>query len=805
MKSNVIIIIVFLWSNVSHCINVVLPFEAKWQFQEHVNGRSYKEKNWMPAVVPGSLYADLTTAGLLRNPLFACDESETNGFDGKSWVYQSAVFEIPGDLFAKKAIALRFNGLDTYARVFLNDREILVANNAHRSWQVDVKSFLKPKGNVLRIVFDSVIEKAHSELITLSYPLPGDSIRAVVRKPQFQFGWDWAPRLVGCGITKSIEWVAYDSAHLDHYYIEQLEVSESLAKLNFHFTGAAISSGNVQIEVECLYNGKSWSSSKFIEDSVWVSTMGIDISYPMLWWSNGMGNPNLTEFRCKVLFDNKIIFDEVVRTGLRSLVLTRELSGVGSTFGFELNGMPVFAKGANYVPLNYFMADAKRDDYVDFLSRCRDANINMIRVWGGGFYEKDVFYDLCDEYGIMVWQDFMFACSMYPANNSFIENVSEEATEQVIRLRNHPCIALWCGNNEVAEGWDRWGWKEGLSVANIDSLSAAYDRIFLQVLPQIVAKYSGSSYHHSSPLFGRGDKRSLSEGDMHDWGIWHDELPLEDLGRRVPRFMSEYGVQSYPSVEVLQMMSERNFSENDASVMRHQRHPRGFKLMRDYAERWYPGCADWDFRKYSIVTQAVQAEGILNAILRHRVSQPFCSGTLFWQLNDVCPAFSWSALDYAKNEKLLFSLLQEAYAPQTIAAFAENDSLKVFWISDRICDRDSAQLFLRINRPGEALDEFPEDAHSFVIQPYSCQVQMGVKLLFAEPLRKFLDTSMREGLSDWTVDCALQINDQRDFACVRKFRLFPGSREMIVPDVLELSSSEKNASLKIRRQIFKRL
>ncbi|MFM7105863.1 MAG: hypothetical protein ACKOW8_10115, partial [Flavobacteriales bacterium] len=393
----------------------------------------------------------------------------------------------------------------------------------------------------------------------------------------------------------------------------------------------------------------------------------------------------------------------------------------------------------------------------------------------------------------------------YPANNAFIENIKSEATEQVVRLRNHPCIALWCGNNEVSEGWERWGWKDGLTQANRDSLQVAYDRIFLHLLPLIVSENTQSSYHHSSPLFGRGDVRSQLEGDMHDWGIWHDELPLEELGQRVPRFMSEFGIQSYPSFEVLQMMSAKGFSESDASVMRYQRHPRGFRLMRDYAERWYPGCSELDYRRYAIITQAVQAEGIVNAIIRQRVSQPYCSGTLFWQLNDIWPSFSWSALDFAQNEKLLFKLLQEAYAPQTIATWVENDSLKVFWLSDKVCDRDSAKLFLRLNPPGESIDFIPQDARFFENQPYSCQVQMGVKLIYSQSLEKLMDKNWRGELVDWTLDCALQINGSNDFVCARKFRLAPGSRKLIVPEVTEYPSNEKNSTLKMRRQIFRKL
>ncbi|MFM7105943.1 MAG: glycoside hydrolase family 2 protein, partial [Flavobacteriales bacterium] len=371
------------------------------------------------------------------------------------------------------------------------------------------------------------------------------------------------------------------------------------------------------MEIDCLNNGQHWSRSQQVNDSAWVLEHAAEISSPVLWWSNGLGNPNMTEFNCKIFFNDVVIHDKIHKTGLRELHLKTKDSLGSKSFHFELNGAPIFSKGANYIPLNYFPVDSDRDDYVNFLMACRNANINMIRVWGGGYYEDDAFYDLCDEYGIMVWHDFMFACSMYPGEKSFVANVRAEAIEQVKRLRNHPCMALWCGNNEVSEGWQRWGWKDGLSAASQDSLDVAYTKIFLDVLPDIVSNYSTISYHPSSPLFGRGDTLSQSEGDMHDWGVWHDELPLEELSQRIPRFMSEYGVQSFPSAEVLQMMSKLPLSESDSIAMNHQRHPRGFRLMRYYAKRWYPNVSDMDFLKYGYITQAVQAEGVINAINRH--------------------------------------------------------------------------------------------------------------------------------------------------------------------------------------------
>lgn len=721
------------------------------------------------------------------------------------WYFETIPFSVSEDIWEKKRLTMVLNGIDTYAILEFNGLVVDTLNNAFRTWTYNVKPLLKRTDNVIRLRFVPDDVHAKEVLNFLPYPIPGDSLRAVIRKPQFHFGWDWAPRLNTCGIARDIQWLVSDELEVLDFYVEQLEVNEESASLRFNISGNAFAQADISVEVTCLDNSQQWSGFMKVHDSAWVIQIPAVINNPLLWNCNGIGFPNMTSFMFKVYANHVLVSSQIVTTGLRSLKLIKDEMAGGVSFGFELNGVSVFAKGANYIPLNYYPGTTTMDEFETFLMKCRDANMNMIRVWGGGYYEDDNFYHLCDRYGIMVWHDFMFACSMYPGDEAFVENIKREAMDQVIRLRNHPCIALWCGNNEVAEGWARWGWKDGLSELEQNALSKAYTRVFDEVLPEVVYTFSRTSYHHSSPLFGRGDIRSQSEGDMHDWGIWHDELPLEEFGKRVPRFMSEFGMQSFPSTEVLFMMSRNSFNENDSTFIRYQRHPRGFRLMRSYAERWYPGCSNLNYRDYSLVTQAVQAEGIINAIHHHRVHQPHCSGSLFWQLNDVWPSFSWSAIDFAKNEKLLFKMLQEAFAPQTLVAIVENDSLKIFWLSDRVCDHDSAHLYLRWNKPGELLDIIPRSINEFVDPSYPCSVQMGVKLLYAESINKELGVVDNVDLTDWTLDCAIQIKGQEDLQFVRKFRPMPGSRQMIIPDTKDYNLNGKDASLNHRKLIFKKL
>lgn len=673
---------------------VITPLEGvSWRFREFSEAKK-RGGDWLTAHVPGCVHSDLIRAEKIDHPFYGTAEADCQWIEKKAWVYETMPFKVPSDVFSKSHIVLRFNGLDTYARVQLNDKELLVANNAHRSWEVDVKSLLKPEGNVLRIVFDSAVERAMEALQLLPYPIPGDSVRAVVRKPQFHFGWDWGPRLVTCGITKPIEWIAYDEARMTDVYFKQLSVDDSKAELLLHATVEATKPTKLQLRVTLKNFMGSWSEEIPL-DAPGQSEVSIPISiaYPMLWWCNGQGNPSLYAFDVELLHDEIPLQRKQELIGLRDIRLITERDSIGESFYFQLNGQPVFMKGANYIPLRYFPGEATEADYRELIQQCKDAHINMLRVWGGGVYEEEIFYDLCDQNGILIWHDFMFACSMYPGDEAFLQNVMAEAVEQVKRLRNHPCIALWCGNNENSEGWERWGWKSGLSQDQISALQEGYDKVFKEVLPAVVTQHSSTDYWESSPRLGRGDARSISEGDSHYWGVWHDEEPFEVLQTKVPRFMSEFGMQSYPSQEVLmEMLEEDEFGMTDEGIAQHQKHSRGFALMEKYMNNWYNPVSTEDYSLYGEMTQAVQAEGMMMGIEAQRRAMPGCMGTLFWQLNDVWPSFSWSCMDYKSNPKLLYEALKTVYAPQLISCTMNGDELQIWWISDTRIDNDAMVL-----------------------------------------------------------------------------------------------------------------
>lgn len=700
---------------------------AVWFFRQ----QDQSADKWMSAIVPGCVHTDLMSNNVIKDPFIGTNEKDCQWVADKNWVYKTEPFAVKEGILKQEVIRMRFNGLDTYARVSLNGEVLLIADNAHRSWEIDVKGKLRKTDNVLEIVFESPLVVGEKRLKELNYPLPGEAIRAITRKPQFHYGWDWGPKLITSGISKPIELIAYDFARFTDIHIEQKEVTSEKAVIKTIFQIHSTKTENAQVVFEMLRTGDIWTSPVDLKKGMNIVELPFEIEYPYLWWCNDQGKSNMYEFNAWLIHNDEVKDNRRVKTGLRSIELVTEKDSIGESFYFKLNGKPVFAKGANYIPITYFPAQATEADYRKLLQSCKDAHFNMLRVWGGGVYEDDKFYDLCDEMGIMVWQDFMFACSMYPADSLFVVNVMAEADEQTIRLRNHPSMALWCGNNENAEGWARWGWQTGLSVKTQNQLWRAYKDIFDLTLTKYVRKNTNLDYWESSPRYGRGDAKSLTEGDSHYWGIWHDEEPFEVMNTKVPRFMSEFGMQSFPSFQVLGEMTDgRPVKYDDPGFLQHQKHNRGFKLMDKYMENWYPKVSHDSLNTYSLLTQIVQAEGIGLGIEAHRRNMGRCMGTMYWQLNDVWPSFSWSGIDYKGEEKMLHMALRTLYSPTLISPVVENGELKIWWINDNYMKEEEAKMSYEI-----------KDADGKVLYSSAAtdvRLKHGAYQIYAEKLLKIL-------------------------------------------------------------------
>lgn len=650
---------------------------GNWQF------RRAGTSKWMDAIVPGEVHLDLLRNKIISDPFFRDNEKYQQWIGEIGWEYEKKFF-ISDTLFSRRNIELVCKGLDTYANVFLNDSLIIVADNMFRTWYASIKPVLRIGLNTLRIQFPSIIEENKSRYSKLNYKLPGDE-KVVCRKAAYQFGWDWGPTFITSGIWQPIYIRYWDYVNVLGVQYIQKSLTDSLAKLTAEFTVTSVLADSSLFKISVNGNdiAKHWATLK---KGVNVVQVDFEIKNPKRWWTNGLGEHHLYAFEHEVYFAKRLYGKGMTRIGLRTLELVQEKDSIGRSFYFKLNGVPVFMKGANYIPLDNFLTRVKDTNYRDIVRNAAADNMNMLRVWGGGIYEKDAFYDYCDESGILVWQDFMFACAMYPGGKEFQDNVMAEAIQNIVRLRNHPCIALWCGNNEVDEGWKNWGWSKQYNYSTQDSIeiNANSSILFGILLKNAVRNFDPLvPYIKSSPKYGWGNAESLKEGDVHYWGVWHGKEPFSMFRNKVGRFVSEYGFQAFPDMATIRKFSSPPDLNIDSPVMKaHQKSPIGYERIDEYLLHDYKRPKNFD--SYVYVSQLLQAEGIKIAIEAHRRAMPRCMGTLYWQLNDCWPVVSWSSIDYYGKKKALGYWLKSEYAMTLISPVVEDDRIKVYIISDNL-------------------------------------------------------------------------------------------------------------------------
>jgi len=671
------------------------PVHDGWRFRQVRGVNSY------PALVPGVVQMDLLSNGLLEDPFFKMNERSAQWVDKEDWEYQTT-FDVSPDVYARENIRLVFEGLDTYADVYLNSQKVVVANNMFRTWSVDCKGYLKPIGNALRIYFHSPVKIDLPKCLALDYEYPAANdqsangglldrkVSVFARKAGYHYGWDWGPRLVTLGIWRPVMLEAWSSGRLEDVQIFANNVSAKSAEISVMADVSVERAAKGMVSVIDAKSGLTYVK-KAVTFSAGANkvSVGFDLKKPRLWWSNGLGEPHLYSLNVVLSLDGKEVDARTVRTGVRSLRLVRDKDpdGKGASFYFELNGHPVFMKGANYIPNDSFLPRVTEARYRNVVARARDANMNMLRVWGGGIYEDDRFYDLCDEYGILIWQDFMFACSLYPADQAMLENIRQEAVQNVKRLRNHACLALWCGNNEMNDGFYGWGWKRQLEERGVaDKVKAEYDAVFQKLLPQVVAEIDpGRPYRSSSPLSDFNPEGSDGKsGDMHFWQVWHAEKPFKMYEDVIPRFMSEYGFQSFPEFVTVKRYApdEKDWDIQSDVMLTHQRHPRGNQLVRVYLGQNYREAKD--FRSFLYMSQLLQADGIRIGQEAHRRAMPFCMGSLYWQHNDCWPVASWSSSDYYGRWKAQHYFTRKLYQDVLVSPHQKAGALCVNVVSDRL-------------------------------------------------------------------------------------------------------------------------
>ncbi len=669
----------------------VRQLNENWRFRQ---GRS---DIWYPAVVPGTVHTDLMANEIIDDPFFRLNERAVQWVDKEDWLYET-VFTVGADEFAAENQELVFFGLDTYADVYLNHQCILRADNMHRTWRCNVKNLLKEGDNLLEVYFNSPVKVDLPKYDQYDYTFntgPDQSqngglfdktISIFARKAGYHYGWDWGPRLVTSGIWRPIELQTWSGVRIDDVQYIQTDVNASRARLSAVVDIRADNSENAVVDIDA--DGKKVVSKKIVLEKGGNSVkIDFEIKRPKLWWTNGLGEPSLTEFAISINIDGKCRSRRTHSIGIRSLRLVHEPDKEGHSFYFELNGKPVFAKGANMVPLDNFLPRIPREKYEKQVIDAKMVNMNMLRVWGGGVYEDDYFYELCDRNGILVWQDFMFACSTYPADSVFLKNIRQEAIDNVKRLRNHCSIALWCGNNECQDVYYGWGGRyRYYKEKGVEELTTKqFKDMYFRILPTVVAEYGGGiSYWPSSPYAFEDTASDGINGDAHYWGVWHGRDSIGHYNVEKARFFSEYGFQSFPEFESVKIYApqERDWNINSEVMMAHQRAGSyANNLIRDYMKSEFR--MPEDFPSFLYVSSILQGDAIKTAIEAHRRDMPHCMGTLVWQHNDCWPVASWSGRDWYGRWKAQQYFCKNAFDDILVSPLVQGDTLTVTLVSDR--------------------------------------------------------------------------------------------------------------------------
>lgn len=667
-----------------------ISIDSGWQFAEKGTDQL------LPATVPGNIHVDLINNSKIKDPHFGLNEFDLQWIGEKDWEY-TTTFNVSESTFEKRNLEMLFEGLDTYADVYLNGEALLHSNNMFRTWQRDVKNLIKVGDNKLKVVFRNVFDEnrpkydaAPFRLIAFRNNDQADiKLNMYSRKAGYHYGWDWGPRFVTCGIWRPIKLLAWNELKIEDIHIKQDAVTEENAKLTAAFNLNSDKAQSVQFSVsdETTVYG---TVTKEIKEGQQLVDLDFNIKNPKLWWTNGLGEAHLYKLKFIAKTDNQILAHKEIEYGVRTLEIVRTPDADGTPLSVKLNGVDIFMKGANYIPQDNFQNRVTEDNYKFIIGSAVEANMNMLRVWGGGIYENDIFYDLCDQNGILVWQDIMFACAMYPGDQEFLDNVAAEVEDNVKRLRNHPSLAMWCGNNENEAGWNSWGWKEQLTPEAQKQHEIDFKNLFYKAIPEAISANDDRYYHFTSPNTGFSGI-GYNQGDVHYWDVWHGKRPFKEFNDNIGRFMSEYGFQSYPAWNsVVKFTKEEDRELNSEVMLSHQRCRQdegkdityGNRLIQDYINRNYN--QPKDFKSYLYVVQAMQAEGIKTAIEAHRRNMPFCMGTLYWQINDCWPVASWSSIDSYGNWKALHYYVKRAYAP-IVPMFIENGDRSEFWIvSDKL-------------------------------------------------------------------------------------------------------------------------
>jgi beta-mannosidase len=650
--------------------------------EQSLNGtwrlREYGTEEWLPGAVPGGVHLDLIAAGRIADPFVGNEELRVQWVAERDWEYRRA-FLVGAAVAAADHTTLVFGGLDSLAEISLNGELLGQADNMFRTWRWDVTGRLRPGENELAVVFRSAARQgagldARRHLDSANDQLPG---APYLRKSPSHFGWDWGPKLPNIGLWQGARLESWSVARLDDVRLSQ-SIDGGQARIRAQVAVERASGGAVELDAVLRVehpNGRVDLVRSIISVDRSTSALSLDVAKPELWWPNGLGSQPLYRVDVELVAAARTLDARTFRLGLRTIALRREPDEWGESFEFVVNGVPIFAKGSNWIPADSFPARATAAKLDNLLGAAAAANHNMIRVWGGGYYETEAFYDACDRYGILVWQDFMFACSIYPLTEpEFLANLEAEVREQVRRLRHRACLALWCGNNELEIGWPHWGWNR----PEMADLKEAFLRFFAETLPELITAENGAApYWPGSPSSGRPLLEPLGEraGDYHEWTVWHGLAPLEAYTKHTPRFVSEFGFESLPALStVAAFASDKTDWNLGAPLMdHHQRCPAGNARILYYLAQQFR--LPRDFGGLVYLSQVLQAEAMRVGVEHWRRERGRCGGALYWQLNDCWPVSSWSSIDYFGRWKALHYATRRFYTPVLLSAQVQGPEL----------------------------------------------------------------------------------------------------------------------------------
>jgi beta-mannosidase len=664
--------------------NAVLTLDRGWQFRQIASGAQQEENGWLPAVVPGDVHLDLLANKKISDPFFRDNEAKLQWIEKESWEYRLN-FDVTPSLLSRSNVDLVFDGLDSAAQVYLNGVQVLSTDNSFRVFRVPAKANLHAGKNLLRIVFPSPIKAAEQVAADDPWqPKTKTAPKTYIRKPAYEYGWDWGPKFVTSGIWKPVRLEAWDKVRIADFSIHQRDVSKVVAHLDAQVEVEASAAGAAKVSVQYTADGKpaTLTINANLHAGRNVIDLPIEIAHPKLWYPAGYGDQPLYAFTAQVATGALPAEERKAKAGLRTIVLHRELDKWGRSFEIQVNGIPVFAKGADVIPFDSFPNRVTTADYRRILESARDANMNMIRHWGGGYYETEEFYSICDELGIMVWQDFQFGNDWQPGTYAFKLNIEAEADDQVRRLRNHPSIVLWSGNNETEAAM---AWHAPVPADVKYQMWQDYLTEFSGILPRVVARLDPETpYWPSSPS---ADYEAVSPtfhtGDDHIWDVWHGRVPFSTYETHHTRFVSEYGFQSFPEMKTVESFTQPEDRTGIFTpvMLAHQKNDEGNAIIHDYMLRDYS--EPKDFPSFLYVSQVLQAEGIKIGAEHFRRSRPETMGSIFWQLNDCWPVASWSSIDYYGRWKALQYYARRFYAPILVSPHVEEGAVKVYIVSDK--------------------------------------------------------------------------------------------------------------------------